>query len=60
MILTHFLVLVATPTLLVPPAASLLPLASTEAVLGSGRLDLSLVPAMPVRAATSVLPVRER
>lgn len=60
MILTHFLVLLASPALLVTPAPSLLPLASTEPLVGSGRIDLVLVPALPVRAAAALLPVRER
>ena len=60
MILTHFLVVVASPTQLVSPAAALLPLASTQPLLGSGRLALALVPALPVRASAPVLSVRER
>ena len=60
MILTHFLALLASPALLIAPAPSLLPLASTEPLAGSGGLDLGLVPALPVRAAATVLPVRER
>ncbi|WP_156254371.1 hypothetical protein [Sandarakinorhabdus oryzae] len=60
MILTHFLVLMASPTSLVAPAAALLPMTSADAVLRSGRLNLALVPALAVRAAPPVLPVRER
>lgn len=59
MILTHFVVLAATPILLIAPAAALLPVDSTGAELSSGRLGLALVPALLVRAAPSVLQVRE-
>jgi hypothetical protein len=60
MILTHFLALVAVPTLVVTPAPSLLPLASTEPAVGDAGLGLALAPGLRVRAAVTVLPVRER
>lgn len=60
MILTHFLALIAAPARGISPAAAVLALTSSSAVLGSGRLDLAQVPALPVRAAPSVLAIRER
>ena len=60
MILTHFLALIASPALLVSPAPSRLPLANTEPLVGGGRIDLALVPALIVRAAPTALAVRER
>ena len=60
MILTHFLVLFASPTLQCTPAAGVFPMASTQPLISSGLADLALVPALPVRAATPMLVVRER
>lgn len=60
MILTHFLALLASPALLANPAAAVMPLASTEPLLAADRLDLALVPALPVQADMLVLSVRER
>jgi hypothetical protein len=60
MILTHFLALLASPPLLVNPAAAVLPLASSQPLLSGGTLDMALAPALKVRAAPAVLPVRER
>jgi hypothetical protein len=59
MILTHFLALLASPPLLVNPAAAVLPLTSSQPLVSGGRLELALVPALKVRAAPAVLPVRE-
>lgn len=60
MILTHFLALIATATPALIPVGSVLPLASTEPLLGDGNLDLALVPAVPVRSAITLLLIRER
>ena len=60
MILTHFLVIAASPALPVGAAASVLPLASTQPLITSGLLELALVPALPVRAAQPTLSIRER
>lgn len=60
MILTHFLALLASPPLLVNPAAPVLPLTSSQPLLSGGTLELALAPALKVRPATAALPVRER
>lgn len=60
MILTHLLVLVALPPVPVAPAPGRLPLDAGQALVSGGRLELALLPALPVRAAAAVLAIRER
>lgn len=60
MILTHFLALIGSPSLAISPAPALLATASSGPLVGGGRLELALVPALPVRAAPPELAIRER
>jgi hypothetical protein len=60
MILTHFLALFASPTLLITPSAAAMPLNSSQPAVSSIGHDQPLAPALKVRAAPAVLPVRER
>lgn len=57
MILTHILVLLATPPVVVSPAAAVLPIGDAGTVVAGPGRALILLPALPVRAA-AVLAVR--
>jgi hypothetical protein len=50
MILTHFLALVAVPTLAIDPAPALLPLVNSQPLIGDAGQGQALAPALRARA----------